>query len=63
MGREDREGPPPVQVGEGGSLVPTSHSKVVATTHPGHSHVPQVHLLYMYMRVGTRWVITSTAVP
>ena len=46
MGREDREGPPPVQVGEGGSLVPTSHSKVVATAHPGNSHVPGIHLEY-----------------
>ena len=35
---------PPVQVGEVGSVVPTLHSKVVATTHPGHSHVPHVEM-------------------
>ena len=34
---------PPVQVVEVGSLLPTSHSKVVATAHPRYSHVPRVH--------------------
>ena len=52
MGREDREGPPPIsQVGEVGSLVPTSHSKVVAPTHPRYSHIPCTMYTSTYMYI------------